>query len=150
MTDTQDGAIAERFRQSLLYRALDEAERRKVEASIDVRRFAPGDEILREADEGRDLYVLDSGTVRVSRATADGELELRELGPGALVGEYGAATGAPRSSTVTAVTEVVAVLLPSRAVKTLVEGNPKVRDLLAKLIAGRSRHSKSLLPGEPT
>jgi hypothetical protein len=68
--------------------------------SPDIRELAAGDVIIRQGDEGTDVYLLLDGVIRVEH---DGE-RLAEYGPGALLGVRAAVEGGTRTSTNVAVT----------------------------------------------
>lgn len=63
-----------------------------------VRRLAEGDTLMRQGEEGDELYLLLDGVVAVD---VDGA-ELAELGPGAVVGERALLEGGTRTATLTA------------------------------------------------
>ncbi len=63
---------------------------------------SPGETVVEEGDVGRHFYVIAAGHVRVSH----GELQIRELGPGAWFGELALLRQVPRTATVTALTDV--------------------------------------------
>lgn len=67
------------------------------------RQFAPGEVIIREGDSADCAYMIESGRVRVSRASQLGDVVLAELSSGELVGEMGIISEKPRSATVTAI-----------------------------------------------
>lgn len=77
------------------------------------RLFAKAGEVLfREGDPGDTAYIVDNGTIRVSRETPYGEqLTLTHLGRGDLFGELALVDNSPRSATVTAVTECELITL---------------------------------------
>jgi predicted acylesterase/phospholipase RssA/CRP-like cAMP-binding protein len=65
-----------------------------------VRRLAPGDVLVREGDDGGDVFEIESGWLEVLRGP---ELtRVGTVGPGALVGEISALAGTPRTATVRA------------------------------------------------
>ena len=75
-----------------------------------------------------------------------GEVKLAVLGSGAVVGEVAAITGAKRTSTVKALTEVEAIAIPGAVVKQLADERPELKQTLEKLIEGRARHTISMIP----
>ena len=65
-----------------------------------IRKVAEGDALVRQGDEGDELFLLLDG---VLAASVDGE-QLAELGPGAVVGERALLEGGRRTATLTALT----------------------------------------------
>jgi CRP/FNR family cyclic AMP-dependent transcriptional regulator len=63
------------------------------------RRFAPGDVIFREGEEGSCAFLLEEGRVRLIKRVRGVERSLMVLKPGDLFGESALLNGAPRSST---------------------------------------------------
>lgn len=66
-----------------------------------VKTFEPGQEIVKEGDEGDELFIVLTGKARVESAKA----QIAELGPGAHFGEMALVDKAPRSADVVAVEE---------------------------------------------
>jgi CRP-like cAMP-binding protein len=65
--------------------------------------LAPGDVLIKEGDRGGDMYVLESGRLRVER---DGVTLATVSSPGALVGEMSVLLGTENTATVRAETAV--------------------------------------------
>ncbi len=91
--------------------------------------FPSGTEIVRQGDEGRAVYLVLDGVLRVER---DGE-RLAEYGPGALLGERAHLEGGRRTSSLVAVTpcrvaSVDADLLERSALVELAEGHRREDD----------------------
>ncbi len=61
--------------------------------------FKPAEVIFREEEKGRDLFVIRSGTVHVTRRTPAGTQILAALEPGGLIGEVSFLDSQPRSAT---------------------------------------------------
>ena len=85
---------------SYLFRGLAEGARAEVKAAASRALFSAGEVMIGEGEPGRDLLLIESGEVEVSTVMAGGEIQLAELGPGAVVGEVAALTAAKRTSTV--------------------------------------------------
>lgn len=64
--------------------------------------FNAGEIIVREGDESRELYVLQSGSIEVSKQYGDQEVILTTLRKGDFFGEMSLLEGKPRSATVRA------------------------------------------------
>ena len=69
--------------------------------------FAPGKEIVREGDSGREVYIIKTGTVEVLKNQPDGSQEvIKRLGPGDHFGEMALLRDAKRNATIRTVTPV--------------------------------------------
>lgn len=64
-------------------------------------RFAAGEVVCREGDASAGLYVIRAGTVRITKRTAEGVVEVAVLGPGEVVGELALLDSRPRSASAT-------------------------------------------------
>ena len=95
-------------------------------AELERRSFAPGDALVKQGDEGRELFLILDGLVDVE---VDGE-KVAEIGPGALLGEMALLEGGKRMATLLATTPVRAVVVPPEAVS---------ESALEELAAGRRR-----------
>lgn len=91
----------ETLHQMPLFRFLTYQELVKVMNSTQVRSYAPGAFVVREGDEGDELFIVLTGKVRVESARTP----IAELGPGQHFGEMALVDKAPRSADVTAVEE---------------------------------------------
>ncbi|WP_404712090.1 Crp/Fnr family transcriptional regulator [Sphingomonas sp. MMS24-J13] len=84
--------------------------RDELERCAVLRRFAIGESLFSQGDAPREIFVIDSGRVKVWRATEEGvAITLTLIGPGALLGTLGATQNHPHNATATAVTAVEAV-----------------------------------------
>jgi SulP family sulfate permease len=94
-------------------------------AWFETRHHNAGDEILREGDPGSELVVVATGSVHVSRANrTGGEIRLRTSRAGAIIGEIGFLSGAPRTATVTAESDVELLVLTADSHARLREEQP--------------------------
>ena len=91
----------ETLHQMSLFRFLTYQELVRVMNSTQVRSFAPGSFVVREGDEGDELFIVLTGRVRVESAKAP----IAELGPGQHFGEMALVDKAPRSADVSALEE---------------------------------------------
>lgn len=103
-------------------------------------RYDRGRALLVQGQRSDQLAIIESGRVKISVLTEDGEeLVLAIRGPGEVLGELSAVDGKPRSATAVAVEPVVAVVVSSAAFLSFVEQRPASRTWLISLIAGRLR-----------
>jgi len=133
---------------SFAFKGLASVERDALEAAATAVRYADGEVILREDEEGLELLLVVAGRVRVSILAASGDVELAELGPGAIVGEVSVLMENRRTSTVTAAGEVDAISFVADAVREIANANPAFREVLLKLVEGRALHTISVVPQE--
>ncbi|MGB5951298.1 MAG: Crp/Fnr family transcriptional regulator [Ornithinimicrobium sp.] len=88
-------------------------------------RFASGTLMLHHGAGGTHCYAIVAGEVLVSTTTTQGAtVVLGRRGPGSVIGELAALDAAPRSATVTARTDVVAVALRSVDLEVLLRERP--------------------------
>ena len=91
------------------------------------RSYRRGEVIFRQDDPGNALYLIESGTVKISRQGEDGrELTLTLLHDGDYFGELALLDDEPRSTDAIAVDATTALLLPSAQFKNFLVDNPRV------------------------
>jgi serine/threonine-protein kinase len=73
---------------------------------LPTRVYAANTPIIIERERGDEVFIIEKGTCRVSKAIGGTERVLREMGPGGVFGETAALAGGVRTATVTAVDEV--------------------------------------------
>lgn len=89
-----------------------------------LRSFPAGSAIMREGTEGDACFLIASGKVAVSRATSASALA--QLGPGSLVGQLALLDRAPRSATVTAQSDTIALEVKASAFANLVSAHSPI------------------------
>ncbi|MBI3522141.1 MAG: cyclic nucleotide-binding domain-containing protein [Chloroflexi bacterium] len=123
------------LRLSALFSDLPSPALAELSAAMRAVRFAPGDVILSEGDDGDDAFLLRSGEVGI---TQGGRL-VTTLGAGALLGEISVLTGVPRTATAIARTEVRAFRIPGEDARRVVQRH---RALVTRLESTmQSRHA---------
>ena len=105
-SDTSGAAYPERLPPIPLFSELGADAFAAVLPALKLRRVRPGEVILAEGEPGQAFFVLARGEVRVTKTLAQGgEVELARLHEGAIFGEMALVSAAPRSATVTALTD---------------------------------------------
>ena len=100
--------------------------------------FGPGEVIFSQGDQGRHVYVIQSGTVEVLAKHPDGSQEvIRRLGSGDHFGEMALLRRAPRSATVRTVTPVQVFKMNPSNFMALYTSLPGLRDHFQKLMQSR-------------
>ena len=124
-------------------------------------RFAQDETVIKQGEPGDEMYFIESGRARVIREiSATRALVLAELEAGDLFGEMALLTGAPRSATVTALSELNLWILGQADFDELVTAYPNLALAVSRLLSQRLRdtderflHESSaayIVPGEPT
>ncbi|MGH2449231.1 MAG: cyclic nucleotide-binding domain-containing protein [Chloroflexota bacterium] len=75
------------------------------------RTFQPGQEIVKQGQQGVGLYCIQSGQVKVTQQTSSGSREIRTMGAGQCFGELSLLDDAPRTATITALETTTTVSL---------------------------------------
>jgi diguanylate cyclase (GGDEF)-like protein len=106
------------------------------------RRLKERQVLFHEGDEGRELYIVESGRLGVSVRTEDGaDLDIAEFGPGDFFGEMSIFEQEPRSATCYTKTESVLQSLHETDLLSLIENDPipAMKVMLRMLSITRSR-----------
>jgi cAMP-dependent protein kinase regulator len=103
---------------------------------VDVRDVAAGDEIVRQGEPGRSLFVVVRGGVVVSVAGPP-PVEIARLPEGAFFGELGLITDSPRSATVTADGATQLLEISREVASELVSDSPEVLRTLLRFFRDR-------------
>jgi CRP/FNR family transcriptional regulator, cyclic AMP receptor protein len=101
----------------------------------DTKSFAPGETIFVEGDEGRHLYVVLEGSVRLSVTGRT----LEKVGKGGVFGEMALIDASPRSATATALSSCTLVPVTAQRFKALVKENPDFALEIMRVMAARLR-----------
>ena len=103
-----------------MFAPLSEADRRAVAEEMRETSFVAGQVIFGRGDEGREIYLVTRGRVRLSILTAEGrELSFAHAEPGTVFGEIAMLDGGPRTADATAVSKGVALTLSKAAFQRL-------------------------------
>lgn len=105
-----------------------------------------GDEVVTQGDPGDRLFLVRSGRLRVFVEGDEGVRAVRELGPGATIGELALLTGAPRSATVQAVRDSDLLELDAEVFHGLLRSDPEFAVAVARSLAEQLQASGELLP----
>lgn len=139
-------AIVDLLGRTPLFGSLDESERRAIADEMREVNFDPSQVIFARGDNGREIYLVVAGRVRLSVLTADGrELSFAHAEPGAIFGEIAMLDGGPRSADATAVGKVSALSLSKPAFKRLMETQPHVADAAVRFLCSRLREADQQL-----
>jgi len=98
--------------------------------------LAEGTTLIHQDEAPGDVFVLESGRLRVETLTAEGvRMRLRTLRPGVVVGEIAHYTGVPRTADVVAETPVAVLRLSADAIERIEAAEPELAAQLHRWLA---------------
>jgi small-conductance mechanosensitive channel len=133
-----------------LFRDLSDAERSELAGGLTLAPFARGEVLTRAGAEGHHLYVITSGSVSVRADDGVTQVELARLHAGEFFGEMSLLTGAPRSATIVALTDVDCYRLDAEVFQRLLAGRADLAEKLAKALRERRTALESYRPAGQT
>lgn len=135
-------AITDYLGVSPVFAPLNPAERAALAARMRSRHFAKNEVIFHRDDPAAHVYLIATGTVKVSVPEEGGQEVVVALARGGDVfGEISLFDEGPRSATVTALTETTVFTLPNQEFTQALERNPQAMRALLAMLAKRIRHS---------
>ncbi len=103
--------------------------------------FENGEELCHAGDPADCTYVIMSGQVEIMAVTEQGEAPAFVRGQNELIGEMAVLTNAPRSASVRAKGEVVAMRISDEAFLRLLRENPEFALVVMRLLVSRLAES---------
>ena len=125
-----------------LFSAFDRRELKRVSMLADEVEVPAGRSLMAQGDRGAEMFVIESGHVRVER---DGKL-INTLGPGDFFGEIALLDGGPRTATVTADEPCRLLVLTHREFHALMDEFPNVG---AEVLTALAHRIRRLEPDQP-
>jgi HEAT repeat protein len=104
--------------------------------------YGDGSLICREGEQGREMYVLAQGQVRVTKQTLEGEKYLATRYAGDFLGEMSIVLATPRTSSVYADGEVRTLVIGDEALKTILHDRPDVALTMMRGVMQRLREKE--------
>lgn len=96
-----------------------------------------GTVLFREGDPGKEMYVLQSGKVAISKKVRDVEKVLAILGPGEFFGEMAIISNKPRNASATVEEEARVLVIDPRTFEAMIRGNSEIAVRMIKKLAER-------------
>ena len=123
---------------SELFSPMSSKDRKEIIKVVTLSAFKMGEVIVKEGEEGEKMYLIKDGTVRVTIKDKTGNDKLLgELSEGEFFGEVALATNRPRVATVTAKTDVKAIVFSRALLKRIMDRYPTVKEILTSVIKER-------------
>ncbi len=140
-----------------LFSSLSMDDLKRLAEQAQVRTYGRGECLVREGEPGGSLFVIRDGVVKLTVAQADGrQTVLASMTSGQFFGERSLLTGTQRSATVTAETDVVAVVVDKPVLAPILQASTKLVASLAAALEQRDadrlarRQADSATPVAPT
>ena len=108
---------------------------------------APGEVIIEEGSESDGLYVVTDGELEVSKLSGGRVITVARVGAGEVLGEISLLDDVPRIASVTALTDVDYIKVPSETVGELLQ-NPTLVLKMLRMVTSRLRETESLVRSE--
>jgi CRP-like cAMP-binding protein len=120
-----------------LFEGLSKRQLEAIARAVSVSSFSEGNEIVVEGSRANFCCVLVEGRVEVVK----GDQPVAHLGPGEIFGEIALFDPGPRSATIRALTEVVAIQIPSQGFAAVATADPQIPLRMLKVLAHRIRET---------
>jgi CRP/FNR family transcriptional regulator, cyclic AMP receptor protein len=101
------------------------------------REFRAGEVLFREGESGEEMFVIQSGLVRISKQFAGEERPLATLGRGEFVGEMAILNEKPRTATATVVEDAKCLVIGAKTLEMMISNNAEIAFRLIKKLARR-------------
>ena len=140
-----------------LFSSLSSDDLKRLAEQAQIRVYGRGECLVNEGEPGGSLFLIRDGVVKLTVAQADGrQTVLASMTSGQFFGERSLLTGAQRSATVTAETDVVVVVVDKPVLAPILQANTKLVASLAAVLEQRDadraarRQADSKVPVVPT
>jgi CRP-like cAMP-binding protein len=101
------------------------------------REFPKGTILFREGEPGREMFVVQTGKVAISKNVGDVEKVLVTLGQGEFFGEMSILNNKPRSATATCADDAKLLVIDSKTFEAMIRGNAEIAIRMIKKLADR-------------
>jgi len=129
--------IAERLNSVSIFAPLSEEEIERLADVSTSRIYAPGEAIVRMGQEGKSMFVVIRGSVKVQIPENDYQKTINTLRENDFFGEMSLLTGEPRTATVIAIEESEVLRIDKSGLKPIFEGNPQLVESVSEMIEER-------------
>jgi CRP/FNR family transcriptional regulator, cyclic AMP receptor protein len=99
--------------------------------------FPRGTVLFREGEPGKEMYVVQTGRVTISKRVGDVEKVLTTLGAGEFFGEMSILNNKPRSATATCADASKLLVVDAKTLEAMIRGNAEIALRMIKKLADR-------------
>jgi putative ABC transport system ATP-binding protein len=128
-----------------IFAGLDTPRLRLLAFTSERMRFEAGDALFRQGEDSDAAYVVISGSADILIDTGHGPVAVSHVGENTIIGEMGIVTGAPRSATVMASTELTALRLRKEIFMALMAEFPQMAISVTRLMVQRLQDNVTAL-----
>jgi CRP/FNR family cyclic AMP-dependent transcriptional regulator len=130
------------LKKSALFASVTTSELRAVAAVAEELNFKPGEPIVREMDIGDALYLIKSGSVRISKRIGEGRsVDLASMDAGECFGEMAAIDEEVRSATVSAQHDCIVLRISKDNLYGVMRDSPQIGIELLRIFVKRLRNA---------
>ncbi|HEY4118351.1 MAG TPA: Crp/Fnr family transcriptional regulator [Byssovorax sp.] len=109
------------------------------------REFQPDEVLFREGEAGEVMFVIQSGSVRITKEVGGDAKVLAVLGPGEFLGEMAILNGKPRTATAVVIEPTRCLVIEARTLESMVARNAEIALRLIKKLAKRLDSADTLI-----
>lgn len=107
--------------------------------------FRAGEVLFREGESGEEMFVIQSGLVRISKRVGQQERPLATLGRGEFLGEMAILNEKPRTATATVIEDAKCLVIDAKTLETMISKNSEIALRLVKKLARRLDSADELI-----
>ena len=138
------------LRQVPMFREIDPARLKLLAFTSERVNFAPGQRFFSRGDPADAAYVILDGTACVLLETSAASIKVAELGRNDLLGEMGILSDTPRSATIVADSDVIALRIDKRVFLELLSQFPQMSIAVMRELAKRLERTNASLAARAT
>jgi CRP-like cAMP-binding protein len=116
--------------------------------------FSTGTVLFREGEPGKEMFVIQSGRIAISKRVRDAEKVLAVLGPGEFFGEMSIISNRPRNATATVSEDAKLLVIDPKTFEGMIRGNAEISVRMIKKLAERLSEAdaqiENLMHSDPT
>jgi small-conductance mechanosensitive channel/CRP-like cAMP-binding protein len=131
------------LRQLEIFDMVEDAHLERLATDARPRHFSKGESLTDQGALRGPMFVLAEGLCEVWQIEDDGPKKIATIGAGDVVGEHSMFTGEPHSSTVTAVTDIVAYALYHEQLTPVLADHPELYEQISHNVALRHLQSRA-------
>ncbi|MFW5636615.1 MAG: cyclic nucleotide-binding domain-containing protein [Thermodesulfobacteriota bacterium] len=140
-TGTELTVIAGLLKRFDIFREFDDRDIRDIITYLNLKKFAPGETVIRKGEHGRNLYIVASGRVEI--LVEEEEVNIAFLGSGEVFGEMSLLSGEPAGATVRVIEPARILYIRNRDFRPVLNRFPSLQMYFARLMAKRLAYTNT-------